>query len=85
MEGIENQAHNGPELTHNRRRTIVISNLIIRPTQLAQELGVSKTTLWRWCRQGFLPRPINLGPRLVGWERAAINKWIESKKNKVST
>ncbi|WP_421254554.1 helix-turn-helix transcriptional regulator [Aeromonas sp. 600948] len=55
-------------------------NIIIRPAQLALELGVSKTTLWRWRNEGVLPHPINLGPRLVGWERTVINQWIESRK-----
>ncbi|WP_353851752.1 helix-turn-helix transcriptional regulator [Aeromonas rivipollensis] len=54
--------------------------LIIRPSQLARELGVSMTTLWRWRHQGVFPQPILLGPRLVGWERSVINQWLESKK-----
>ena len=53
---------------------------IIRPEQLAQELGISRSTLWRWRHQGILPHPISLGPRLVGWERTVINQWIESRK-----
>lgn len=55
-------------------------SLIIRPDQLAEALGVSRTTLWRWRNQGIIPHPINLGPRLVGWEISVINQWIESKK-----
>lgn len=55
-------------------------SLIIRPAALATELGVSTTTLWRWRHQGILPQPINLGPRLVGWERAKINDWVQSQK-----
>lgn len=59
----------------------MISQLIMRPSQLALELGVSKTTLWRWRQQGILPQPIALGPRLVGWDRNVINQWVESRKN----
>ncbi|MNY36962.1 Prophage CP4-57 regulatory protein (AlpA) [compost metagenome] len=56
------------------------AHIIIRPTQLAEELGVSTTTLWRWRQQGVLPQPISLGPRLVGWDRSVINRWLESQK-----
>ncbi|WP_330110344.1 helix-turn-helix transcriptional regulator [Methylophaga thalassica] len=55
-------------------------SLIVRPSELASELGISQTTLWRWRHQGFIPQPINLGPRLVGWERLEINNWIQSLK-----
>ncbi|MFM5518989.1 helix-turn-helix transcriptional regulator [Aeromonas dhakensis] len=54
------------------------THLIIRPAELAQELGVSSMTLLRWRRQGILPPVINLGPRLIGWERTAINQWLKS-------
>lgn len=57
------------------------NSLIIRPNQLAQELGVSKTTIWRWRQQGEIPHPITFGPRLVGWERAEIKKWLKRKRN----
>ncbi len=54
------------------------THLIIRPAELAQELGVSSMTLLRWRRQGILPPVINLGPRLIGWERSVINQWLKS-------
>lgn len=53
--------------------------LIIRPAQLANELGASKTTLWRWRQAGILPDPVLLDPRLVGWEKAVIEQWIQSR------
>ncbi|MFG0872560.1 helix-turn-helix transcriptional regulator [Aeromonas media] len=56
------------------------AHFIIRPTQLAEELGVSTTTLWRWRQQGIIPQPLSLGPRLVGWDRSVINQWLESQK-----
>ncbi|MGE6149017.1 MULTISPECIES: helix-turn-helix transcriptional regulator [Aeromonas] len=57
---------------------------IIRSNQLTLELGVSRTTLWRWCSQGILPQPVRLGPRLVGWTRSDINHWLELNKNRGS-
>ena len=55
---------------------------IIRTDQLSQELGISRTTLWRWRSQGILPQPVKLGPRLVVWYRTDINRWLESNKHR---
>ena len=42
-------------------------NFIIRPNELARNLGVSKPTLWRWERQGIFPMRKKFGPNTVGW------------------
>lgn len=55
-------------------------SLIIRYGDLAKELGVSTSTIWRWRQSGEIPHPISLGPRIVGWERAVIDQWLESKR-----
>lgn len=54
------------------------SNQIVRPNQLAQDLGVSLCTLWRWRQQGKMPQPMQLGPRLVGWKRETIEEWLKN-------
>ena len=51
---------------------------IIRANELAQLLGISNTTLWRWRKRDALPRPISLGPRMVGWKVDDINLWLEN-------
>lgn len=56
------------------------NSLIIRYSELAKELGVSKSTLFRWRQHKVIPEPITLGPRLVVWERAVIEHWLESKR-----
>ena len=53
---------------------------IVRPKQLAQELNVSMSTLWRWRQQNKLPQPLRLGTRLVGWRREVIDEWLDSQK-----
>ncbi|EPC6194225.1 helix-turn-helix transcriptional regulator [Vibrio cholerae] len=55
-------------------------SLIVRYGDLAKELGVSTSTLWRWRQSGDIPEPISLGPRLIVWERVVINQWLESKR-----
>jgi len=49
-----------------------------RPAELAKKLGVSTTTLWRWRKDGYLPEPSKLGPKLIFWDASVINKWMQS-------
>ena len=34
---------------------------LVRNDEAAQMLGVSTTTLWRYCRDGVVPKPVKLG------------------------
>lgn len=52
----------------------------LRINDLANELNVSKTTIWRWRVAGKLPAPISLSERVVGWQRNTIEKWIDEQK-----
>lgn len=45
---------------------------IVRPVQLQQELGVARVTLWRYTRDGVIPPPVQIGPRLKGWRRSTV-------------
>jgi len=40
---------------------------LISVAELAQILGVGKSTIYRWIRSGILPPPRRIGPRRVGW------------------
>lgn len=51
---------------------------IIRANELAQLLGISTTTLWRWRRKNLMPQPIYLGPRMIGWRPEDVNSWLEN-------
>jgi prophage regulatory protein len=53
--------------------------LILRPEELAQELGISKTTLWRLSRDKKIPQPVQISDRAIGWRRADIEKWLNEK------
>lgn len=51
---------------------------IIRPTQLAAMLSVSRSTVYRWGndKNHPLPPPISLGKRLTGWKRSDIESYL---------
>lgn len=53
---------------------------IIRPKQLAHELGISSTSLWRMEKRGELPPRIQISGQLVGWLESDITAFLESKR-----
>lgn len=42
--------------------------------ELKERLGLSDATVWRWCRDGRLPRPHYLGMRRA-WLLSEIEEW----------
>jgi prophage regulatory protein len=51
----------------------------IRAQEFAAMLAVHRTTLWRWVRDGHLPRPVKLGPNTVAWESTQIDAWLAAR------
>ena len=49
---------------------------VVRPGELADRLGVSRVTLWRWERAGRLPVKRRIGPNVVGWLEAELDEWF---------
>lgn len=41
--------------------------------------GVDKSTVDRWTRDGTFPPKVQLGPRRVGWQRSAVQAWLDSR------
>lgn len=52
----------------------------IRPKNLAEELGISMPSLWRWVKAGKMPKPVKLSSRVAAFSTAEINSWLEAKK-----
>jgi prophage regulatory protein len=55
--------------------------ILIRPRVLASQLGIGRSTLWRWVQQGILPRPIRIGG-IAGWRPEDIEAVIEQLRQK---
>lgn len=62
----------------SRALTKNIDVTIIRKHELAKKFGVSESTIYRWTRDGILPKPL-LSPsgRKQGWFTEMIEIWIE--------
>ena len=57
---------------------------ILRPKQVCELLGIPKSTLYPWIRDGEFPKPFNMGKRAVGWTEETINNWVLAKQAKGS-
>lgn len=52
---------------------------ILRLPDVEARCAVNRRTLYYWIERGLFPRPINLGPRTVGWLDRDIEAWINEK------
>ena len=47
--------------------------------QVAKEIGVSVSTVWRLVRKGLFPPPMKLSPGRVGWRAVTVWRWLEER------
>ncbi|MFH5885509.1 helix-turn-helix transcriptional regulator [Halalkalibaculum sp. DA3122] len=52
---------------------------ILRPSDLADMLNVSRVTIWRMQKRGELPPRKKFSNRCVGWDSRTIENWFESR------
>ena len=57
--------------------TFTESNRIISIIELSRLLSKSRVSLWRWERDGILPKPIKVQGRTIGWREKTIVEWLE--------
>ncbi len=51
---------------------------ILRFAEVCFRTGYSRSTIYLRLKDGQFPKPIPLGPRLVGWPEAEIDRWIDA-------
>lgn len=45
---------------------------ILRRQEVERRTGLSRSTIYLRVQEGSFPKPINLGPRAVGWAKAKL-------------
>jgi len=53
------------------------ADMLLKETQAAERLGVSRRTLQRWRISGDGPPFVRIGPRRVAYAEAALAAWCE--------
>ena len=52
-------------------------SVLMDSIELAAMMGVAPGTIKRWSRNGDMPKGRRVGPRLLKWDRAEIERWME--------
>ncbi len=47
---------------------------ILRTREVLKLEGISRTTLWRWVRDGKFPAPVELGNNCIGWTESSLTE-----------
>ncbi|MEF3696313.1 helix-turn-helix transcriptional regulator [Desulfolutivibrio sp.] len=50
----------------------------VRLPQVLHVLGIGKTSLWQWIKEGRFPAPCKLAPRTSGWKVEDVRDFIKS-------
>lgn len=52
---------------------------ILRWNEIREGTGLSRSTVWRYERQGLFPRRIQLTARTVGWLEDEVTNWLSTR------
>jgi prophage regulatory protein len=55
------------------------TNKLLTEEQLRARLQISHQTVWRYCREGLLPKPVRLGKRSNRWRLSDIEEFERSR------
>ena len=58
-----------------------MTDRILRPREVCQTIGLSRTTLWRKQTAGDFPAPVRLGPNSIGWRDSTVQEWLDSRES----
>lgn len=52
-------------------------NKILRLPEVIETVGLSKSTIYSFMRDGMFPKSVNLGSNSRGWLLNEVNSWLE--------
>ena len=52
---------------------------ILRLPEVELRTGFKRAHIYSLISQGRFPRSVQLGPRAVGWDSLAVEKWVEDR------
>lgn len=53
---------------------------MLSPREVREMTGLSETTMWRLRKAGQFPAPLRLSAGRIGWIRAEVEAWRESRR-----
>ncbi len=52
---------------------------ILRLPEVRQRTGRSRSRIYADVQAGTFPKPINIGPRAIGWIQSEVDDWIAAR------
>ena len=68
------------QATDTKTVTLSQPGRYVRASQLAQMLGLSRSTIWRYASQGKFPKPIKLTENTTVWDMREVEAWVEARR-----
>jgi prophage regulatory protein len=53
---------------------------ILRPREVTEVTGLSRTTIWRGVIAGTFPKPVRLTPSTIGWCQTDLAHWLAERR-----
>lgn len=54
---------------------------VLRLAAVLETVGMKKSTIYKWIREGTFPAPVRLGVQSVGWREADIEAWLAARES----
>jgi len=61
---------------------IKMDDTLLTLAQVQERIPKSRTTLYRWSKEGIFPKPVPVGPSGIAWVESEIDQYIEEQKEK---
>ena len=54
---------------------------ILRRSQVEDQIGLSRSSIYQMMSDGDFPLPIKIGKRAIGWKQQDIIDWLDNRKH----
>jgi prophage regulatory protein len=58
-----------------------MASKVLRLPGVLAAVGLKKSTVYKWIREGRFPAPVRLGENSVGWREADIEAWLAARES----
>lgn len=74
-----NSVDSGDEKSHTKPpKPLSCDDQLLDTAQVESAVGVHRSTIRRWEREGIFPARRQIGPRRVGWLRSEVERFMAS-------
>ena len=76
MSNTKSYAVDAQELTDEALISIDVADVYLRIDDIVHRLGISKSSIYAWVKEGEFPPQKKLGKRIARWKESDVNQWL---------